>query len=36
MESRRGRLGERTLPCNCGEKRRIKGVWWRLDVFGYV
>ena len=26
MEPRRGRLGARTLPCNCGEKRRIKGV----------
>ena len=33
MESRRGRLGARTLPCNYGEKRRIKGVWWCLDVF---
>ena len=26
METRRGRLGARILPCNCGEKRRIKGV----------
>ena len=30
MEPRRGSLGERTLPCNCGEKRRIKGVWMCL------
>ena len=34
MEPRRGRLGARTLPWNCHEKRRIKGVWWCLDVFG--
>ena len=34
MEPRRGRLGARTLPCDCGEKRRIKGVWMSLDVFG--
>ena len=27
MEQRRGRLGARTLPCDCGEKRRTKGVW---------
>ena len=29
MEPRKGRLGARTLPCDCGEKRRIKGVWKR-------
>ena len=34
MEPRRGRLGARTLPCDCGENRRIKSVWWCLDVFG--
>ena len=34
MEPRRERLGARTLPCDCGEKRRIKGVWMSLDVFG--
>jgi len=34
MEPRRGRLGARTRPCNCGDKRRSKGVWWCLDVFG--
>ena len=27
MEPRRGRLSARTLPCDRGEKRRIKGVW---------
>ena len=27
MEPRSGRLGAITLPCDCGEKRRIKGVW---------
>ena len=30
MEPRRGRLGARKLPCDCGEKRRIKGVWMGL------
>ena len=30
MGPRSGRLGARTLPCDCGEKRRIKGVWMRL------
>ena len=30
MEPRRERLGARTLPCDCGEKRRIKGVWMCL------
>ena len=33
MEPMRERLGARTQPCNCGEKRRIKGggVWlWSL------
>ena len=30
MEPRRGRLGARKLPCDCGEKRRIKGVWMSL------
>ena len=30
MESRRGRLSVRTLPCDCREKRRIKGVWMCL------
>ena len=34
MESRRGRLSARTLPCDCGEKRRIKGAWMCLDMFG--
>ena len=34
MEPRRGRLGARTLPYDCGVKRRIKGFWWCLDVFG--
>ena len=34
MESRRGRLVARKLPCDCGEKRRIKGVWMHFDVFG--
>ena len=29
MEPRKGRLGARTLPCDFGEKRRIKGVWKR-------
>ena len=33
METRRGRLGARILPCNCGEKRRIKGVQMCLGVF---
>ena len=33
MEPRRGRFGVRTLPCDCGEKRRIKGVQWCLDEF---
>ena len=39
MEPRRERLGARTLPCNCGEERRIKvfsGVWMclgeKLDI----
>ena len=31
MEPRRGKLGARTLPCHCGEKRRIKGVWMCLE-----
>ena len=26
MEPRRGRLGVRTLPCDCGEKRRTKVI----------
>ena len=30
MEPRRGRLGARTQPCDCGEKRIIKGVWMCL------
>ena len=30
MEPRRGRLDARKLPCDCGEKRRIKGVWMSL------
>ena len=33
MEPGRGRLGVRRLHCDCGENRRIKGVWWCLDVF---
>ena len=36
MESRRGRLGARPLPCDCGEKRKIEGVWMclgeKLDI----
>ena len=31
MEPRRERLGARTLPCDCGEKRRIKSVWMCLE-----
>ena len=31
MEPRRERLGARTLPCDCGEKRRIKSVWICLE-----
>ena len=27
MKPRRGTLSARTLPCDCGEKRRIKGIW---------
>ena len=30
MEPRRGGLSARTLPCDCGENRRIKGVWMCL------
>ena len=35
MEPMRERLGARTQPCNCGEKRRIKGggVWLQSLVF---
>ena len=34
MELKRGRLSARTLPCDCREKRRIKGAWMCLDMFG--
>ena len=34
MEPRRERLTARTLPCDCAEKRRIKGVQMCLDMFG--
>ena len=34
MEPRRRRLGASTLPWNYGEKKRIKGVWVCLDMFG--
>ena len=27
MKPRRGTLSARTLPCDCGENRRIKGIW---------
>ena len=30
MEPTRGRIGARALPWDCGEKRRIKGVWMCL------
>ena len=30
MKPRRGRLGARTLPCDYGKKRIIKGVWMCL------
>ena len=30
LEPRRERLGARSLSCDCGEKRRIKGVWMCL------
>ena len=30
MGPRRGRLGARTQPRDCGENRRIKGVWMCL------
>ena len=30
MEPTRGRIGARALPCDYGEKRRIKGVWMCL------
>ena len=33
MEPRREKLGARTLPCNFGENRRIKGVLMCLEVF---
>ena len=33
MKPRRERLGARTLPCNFGENRRIKGVLMCLEVF---
>ena len=33
MKPRRERVGARTLPCNFGEKRRIKGVLMCLEVF---
>ena len=33
MKPRRERLGQRTLPCNFSEKKRIKGVLMCLEVF---